>query len=196
MILPVSIYPESNDRVKTVYQDRQDDRIQAVNVSFFNTLGDDTMQGIDSKTVDGVLVNRAHYNLNKGCFSLQEWRAPIQTGKPFRWIVGRNPEMILMEDVIPWYSPAGLQNIKDSGVRQVAAGIQGRVRAVDETSTAQYLLSDGMFEEIFFNPHRDEFFRYQDGEEWTGGKTVLLYRPASYLRGKMFTADWQVTFPE
>ena len=149
------------------------------------------MQGIESKTVDGVLVNRAHYNLNKGCFTLQEWKQSEKGN--YRWVTGRNPEMIILEDVIPWYSPAGLQKIKDCGVRQVAAGIQGRVRAVDEIDRAERIIDGGMFHEVFFNPHRDEFFRYQDGAEWTGDKTVLLYRAAGESKGRMYSAEWEKT---
>ena len=146
---------------------------------------------MDYATRDGA--SRCHYNLNaekagKPVFCLQQW-LPNDKGQ-HRWVKADNFDAIVMTDVQPWYSKAGIQNILSGQHRAVVMGLVGRVVGFKETT--EYIIGrlgidETEWRQVRCNPkERGCFFYADNGEEFKQAAEVILYRKAGETRGRMY----------
>jgi len=147
---------------------------------------------MDYETRDGL--NRCHYNLNaerqgQPVFCLQQW-SPNDKGQ-HRWVKADNFDAIVMTDVKPWYSKAGIQNILNGQHRAVVMGLGGKVIGLDAECAEDLLLCLGQVDDdwrqVRCNPkERGCFFYADNGEEFKQAAEVILYRKAGETRGRMY----------
>ena len=144
------------------------------------------MDGLASKMVDGIPVNRCHYNLNlarqgKIAFVVQSWKPSVKG--VFRWVTDRNAGSVILENVIPWYAPAGIQRILNGANREVVAGLQGRITDIDLDLVGSELFKPETRRQVRFNPKLRDCFFYQDNDApFINAACVVL------VNGRMFDA--------
>ena len=146
---------------------------------------------MEYETRDGV--NRCHYNLNAEkaglpVFVLQSWESDDK-GR-HRWITAGNTDAMVLTDVRPWSSPAGIQRVLNGEKRKVVMGLVGKVIGFKETT--EYIigrlgLDETEWRQVRCNPkERDCFFYADNGEEFKQAAEVILYRKAGETRGRMY----------